>query len=295
MPVTLAPAAFGMILNAAITDYANAPGYKINYCRLYSGTQPANPTINTGITPLHSAALVLPPGTWFPPSNGVSALASPIGITPNAAGTPSFLRLLHDPSGTYPFFDVPVGLAGSGAPASISSMAASSGVNLQITDLRFHIATTGDLCFSPNVANNIIGEVSNNSAVWTGGAAFSKLALDLSSYTRTVTLDAWSGPIPPNAYATPSGTKLWTKTLSGDNLFAVSGAGMSLLSNQTANAISSGTPTFVRATKAAYSTYPQSVLQAPIGGPTNGVMFSAETFTSGASVTMTNFTVIFAP
>jgi len=294
MPVTLSPTHLTTIIAAAITDYASPPGYYVTNCALFAGTQPANPTITSGITQLHSALVSLPGGTWFPPSNGVSALASPIGITANTTGTASFLRLYGDSAGI-PLFDVPVGLPGSGSPAIMPSLNATSGASLQVSDLRFHVAASGALCFSPNVSNNIVGQISANQATWTGGAAFSKYNIDSGLYDRTVTLEAWDGPIPTDPYATPTGTKLWTKALAGDNLFAVSGMGMSLLSNQTANAIASGTPTFVRATKAAYSTYPQSVLQAPIGGPTNGVMFSAETFTSGASVTMTNFTVIFAP
>ncbi|MDO9571186.1 MAG: hypothetical protein Q7J58_17690 [Hydrogenophaga sp.] len=270
-------------------------GYNASYAQLFSGARPADPTITSGITAL-SAVKTLPVGTWLVASNGVAALAAPVGFTATATGTVSFVRFYYG-SGTGPFLDVDVGLLASGEKAIVSTLSAVSGETVSLTDLRFRVATSGDTCVSPSVANEIINTWAKNiSATVANGfghlAGFSKYNLATASNDRTVTVEAWDGPIPANSTVTPAGTKLWSKSISGNELFATSGMSAALITNQTANAIASGTPTFVRATKAAYDVIPATSMQAPVSA-LNGVQFAKAEMVSGVSNTLTNFTVTF--
>jgi hypothetical protein len=123
-------------------------------------------------------------------------------------------------------------------------------------------------------------------------AAFSKISIVSGVYDRAVTVEAWDGAIPSNSSATPTGVKLWSKAITSNDLFAVSGLSASIISNQTANAIASGTPTFIRVTKAAYDVIPATSLQAPVSAQ-NGALFANTTMVSGQSNTLTNLTLSF--
>lgn len=284
----------GAVANAL--SYAGLNNYTIGFARLFAGQRPADPTITSGITAL-SDVKSLPIGTWLVASNGVAALASAVGFAATATGTPSFIRFYYAGNAVAPILDVEVGLVSSGEKAIVSTLSAVSGQTVNLTDVRFRVATSGDTCVSPSVANEIVNTWANNinATVHVGYgylAGFSKFNIVTASYDRAVTVEAWDGPIPSTSSATPTGTKLWTKSISGNELFAVSGLSAALMQNQTANAIASGTPTFVRATKAAYSSIPATSMQAPVS-PLNGVQFANETMVSGVSNTLTNFTVTF--
>lgn len=270
-------------------------GFNASNAQLFAGPRPADPTVTSGITAL-SAVKALPVGTWLVASNGVAALAAPVAFTATATGTVSFVRFYYG-SGTSPVLDVDVGVLASGEKAIVSTLSAVSGQTVNLTDLRFRVATSGDACVSPSVANEIVNTWANNPTATVSNsygalAGFSKYNLDTGLYDRTVTVEAWDGPIPANSSATPSGTKLWSKSISGNELFGVSGLSAALMQNQTANAIASGTPTFVRATKAAYASIPATSMQAPFSA-LNGVQFANSAMVSGVSNTLTNFTVTF--
>jgi hypothetical protein len=284
----------GGAVSTAITE--GLPSGQIGFAQLFAGARPGDPTITSGITAL-SANRSLPPGTWLASSNGVSALANSIGFTATASGTVSFIRFYFYGNQAVAILDVDVGLVSSGAKAIVSTLTAVSGQTVNLTDMRFRVAAFGDTCVSPSVANEIVNIWSHNEAVtvsnsYSNLAAFSKRNVVSGVYDRPVTVEAWDGIIPANSSATPTGVKLWSKAITSNDLFAVSGLSASIISNQTANAIASGTPTFIRVTKAAYDVIPATSLQAPVSAQ-NGALFANTTMVSGQSNTLTNLTLSF--
>jgi hypothetical protein len=138
-----------------------------------------------------------------------------------------------------------------------------------------------------------------------GLAAASRFRINTSSgrdYGASVPVHAYSGVIPASANDAATGTLLWTKNLTVDQMFSVSGNGMVLNGAMAANASATGTATYVRVVKAAYtestwfSSFPECVIQAPVGPPSNGVTFSPSAdMVSGVSANMTQFTVLLQP
>jgi hypothetical protein len=294
MGATFNPAYAGGPVASALGPVAFSGYGPVMSAQFFAGARPADPTISTGITAL-SAVKTIASGTWMVSSNGVAALASHIGFPVTANGSLSFIRFYT--ATNQPILDVDVGLVASGEKAIVSTLTATSGQVINLQDMRFRVATSGDTCVSPSVANEIVNTWANNlnatvSYSFSSLSGFSKHNPEVGDYTKTVTVEAWDGPIPANSTATPAGVKLWSKSITGDNLFQVSGMAAALMQNQTANAIASGTPTFVRAVKAAYSTIPATSMQAPVSA-LNGVQFANADMVSGASNTLTNFTVTF--
>lgn len=298
MTVRLNPAtALTLLINSAFRESSSA-GTVVTHIGAFSGTMPANPTVTAGVTMLHSAT-VSTSGKFQVPSDGVSLLASSISFTPNSSGTLSFVRLYNS---TTPIADISCGLSGSGDSAIASTLTIVSGTPFSIIDLRTRLATVGNASVSPSVANFFLSYFLGSSTPSYGGilAAFSKYDPATAGYTRTVTVDIYDGSIPSRADQTATGTKLWTKSMSNNNLFAATSTlGLALDSAQTANAIATGVPTYCRVTKAGYTsgglTFPACVIQVPVSNASSGCIVSDGTFTSGSSYTITNLTLTLDP
>ena len=86
--------------------------------------------------------------------------------------------------------------------------------------------------------------------------------------------------------------------LPADSLVAVSGLGMALTGDQSANATLSGTPSYIRIEKAAWSdagagiSAPAYIAQVPIGV---ACAFSPATVTAGSNATLSNLTIVLTP
>lgn len=299
MSVNLNPAAnLVNLINTTFSQHGGAVSNVVTHVGAFSGTIPSNPTVTTGVTMLH-ASTVSTSGKFQAPSDGVSLLASSISITPNSSGTLSFIRLY---SSSTPVADISCGLVGSGDSAIVSTLNIVSGVPFSITDLRTRLATIGFVSVNPSVANFFLSYFTGSSTPSYGGnlAAFSRFDPGTSLYNRTVTLDIYDGSIPTRADQTATGTKLWTKNLSNNNLFSTTPTlGLALDVAQTANAIATGVPTYCRVTKLGYTsggiTYPTCILQVPVSNASSGCIVSDGTFTSGQSYTITNMTLTLNP
>ena len=319
MPVTINPAAIEPALKhtfcAPSTAYTTALALcGISWCRVFSGTQPANPTVTTGITQVHSGNISLPTGTFLAPSGGVTRLASAITFTANVSGvTAVFARFYAGTVGSgQPVMDVPLSMiAGIGA-AVMSNTAMTSGATFTVNDLRFGLNTVGALSVNHAIAHYLLGMLTNKTPIGVSSAYTPALVLAAASkyrivnevgeeLTATVPIRAYDGAAPASANDAATGTMIWTKNLASNDMFVVAGNGMALTGTMSAAASASGAPTYVRIVKPAYtettwgSSAPECVIQAPVGPPTNGCAFSPATMTSGASANMTQFTVILEP
>lgn len=306
MTVRLTPLYFERILNAVFSDsaYVSSNWATVYAAFLCGGTMPANPLVTTGFTTLSGGVIV--DGGWLPPSDGVCTLSNPVAITPNANGTITFIRLCMAGS-TTGVIDISVGLVGSGASCIVSSLTAVSGTPVAISDLRVKLNTTGDFSVGATIANDFLLSLlnTNRDSRYIAANAASRLEAPGGAYTKAVTVNVYDGPIPAKADDAATGTRLWTKAITGNNLFNVSGLGMSLAEALTANALASGTPTYARVVKAAYSgvntidgltySWPATVFQLPIGPPTNGCIMTPGVLVSGQSATITNMTVTLQP
>lgn len=286
------------LINKTFAFYSTSTSTVVTHIGAFKGDMPSNPTVTAGVTMLHSAT-VSTSGKFQVPSDGVSLLASAISFTPNSSGTLSFVRLY---SGTTPIADISCGLVSSGASAIASTLDVLSGTPFSITDLRSRLATSGNISVNPSVANHFLSFLLGATSPSYGSilAAFSRYDQALGTFTRTITLDIYDGAIPNRADQTATGTKLWTKSLTNNNLFSnTTTLGLSLDLAQTANAIATGTPTYCRVTKLGYTTggisYPTCVLQVPVSNASSGCVVSDSTFTSGSSYTITNLTLTLDP
>lgn len=295
MTVRLNPAAnLVNLINATFRQYGGGLGSVVTHIGAFKGDMPADPTVTAGVTMLHSTT-VSTTGKFQAPSDGASLLASAISFTPNSSGTLSFVRLYNS---TVPVADISCGLIASGDSAIASTLTVVSGTPFSITDLRTRLATSGNTSVSPGVANHFLSVLLGASFPSYGTilAAFSRYDPGLTNYTRSITIDIYDGGIPSRADQTATGTKLWTKSLTNDNLFAsTSSLGLSLDLAQTANAIATGIPTYCRVSKAGFTSagysYPACVLQVPVSNASSGCVVSDSSFTSGSSYTITTLTL----
>lgn len=282
------------LINATFRHYGGGASTVVTHIGAFKGDMPANPTVTTGVTMLHSAT-VPTTGKFQAPSDGVSILSSAISFTPNSSGTLSFVRLYNS---AVPVADISCGLVGSGDSAIASTLTVISGTPFSITDLRSRLATSGNTSVSPSVANHFLSILFGASfpSYDVILAAFSRYDPALTNYTRPVTLDIYTGGIPSRADQTATGTKLWTKSLANDNLFSLTSTlGLSLDISQTANALATGTPTYCRVTKAGFTSggiiFPACTLQVPVSNTSSGCVVSDSNFISGNSYTITNLTL----
>lgn len=286
---------FGIQLGYTLTYVSNTASSngRLTGCLVGAGVRPANPSINGSTL---GSRVPLPSNTWTAASNGVAVLNMPIGVSTTSSGTATFLRFSSGSSAGMESLDVDIGLSGSSEKAIVNTVTIPTGTTntLQVLDMRLRIATEGAVCVSPSVANHIINLLTNNLAAnpVPSLGAFSRYSTIQSAYTGTVTVEAWDGAIPTNSTANPTGNKLWTTNITGNELFGISGASAALVVPLTAAAIASGTPTFIRARKDASGLFPATSLQAPVS-PLYGVQFSNNEMVLGQTNTLTNLTITF--
>lgn len=306
MSVSLNAAYIEGKLASLFSDSQLNSGDYIHQFKLCGGVMPANPTVLTGFTSYASLQPTDATSIWLPPSDGVVSLSAPLTFTPSAAGAITFLRM--NVANGYGVFDIPLGLSGTNASGVVSSLTASVGVPVSVTDLRIKLNTAGNLSVGSALANLFLSSIVNSDYMGNPffiASAASKWNPIANDFSKTVTVNVYDGSIPAKADDAATGTKLWTKSISSNNLFSVTGLGVSLAEGLTANALASGTPTYIRVVKAAYSgtlpqtgvphSWPATVFQLPIGPPTNGCIMTPGVLVSGQSATITNMTVTLQP
>lgn len=254
---------------------------------------------------------------WSVPSEGVSILASPVSCLIKSTGLPAnaaigFIRLLNNNS-TAAIFDVPVDISKGADNAVLSKIAGIvAGEQITIKDLRLKIATKGDFSFNNELAayliRSILGNV--NLSICYGGALMFGHGFVLSQSgaptAAPLIMDIYDGSIiPESANLEPTGTLLWRKQISDvamavPNVFNVSGTSVTLNSSQSANAVASGVPKYVRIykngiTTADGSTYPKLVLQMPIGSGVGYASIDRTTIVSGQSVSLNETSFVLQP
>lgn len=317
MPITLNTAALAPLL--AATFCANdSVGYPsgIYQCRLFEGAQPANPNITGGVTPL-SLPFALNHELWSAPAAGVLTLADPfLEIPTNVTGTASFLRLYAVGA---PLMDIPVSTTPGDGVAVLSSLSAVSGSALHLTDLRIKLNTVGAMSVSPVVANYfllaLIGapnpymhESSGHEVPYLGAlsAGWRESSTLETLNDHPTVLMAYAGDVPSSATdPIGSATLLWSHTgIPARDLVDPVGAGLALTATVTANAVATGTPSFLRVVRPAvdYSfggyldgvVTPECVVQIPVGGAASGCSFSPTSLTAGQPATLVQLTVSLA-
>lgn len=282
-------------LGSIFTDggYVGA-NYPVGLCKVFSGTMPTSPTVTTGITALTGdtdCSL-----SFYPPSDGVTILGSNIVFTATATGTASFIRF-YDPYNT-PVYDVSASTSASIDTAVLSTLSVTTGNQFTLTNLRLKMAVTGDVSVSPGVANDFLYKMIGYTPTYGLSPKLFSNNDPAGSYLGTdqVTYSLYTGAIPTRADLAPTGTLVWTKTPTDACCFIQVGLGISLLSNLSANAVASGTPTYLRVRRSAltlsgYGTLPEAIIQVPVATTGSGCTLSASTFTSGQSYSITGLTL----
>lgn len=297
--------------------------YNMTGFRLYKGTLPVSlASVLNDSDCLSSGSLGGTVGTqnlpyssnnmWSSPSSGVIILsaAQPIYIRGSglpASPIPGFIRFFRN---TEACLDIEVSNIRESKKASISSVAAVTASQvLALMDIRFKINVSGPLSFNNAFAGAILkgltvypGQIGNTNVGSYGlFAGFPYCQNDAGAPTAVaITAEAYDGPVPASCNDEATGTKLWSKSYSsttGANIWSANGNSLELVYTFTANAIASGTPTYVRITKSEYTTgsarYPRMVVQAPIGIGVGYAQFSANNFVAGSSVSLNSFVISF--
>lgn len=236
---------------------------------IYSGTQPADPSVSPGGTQL--ANVSTPSGAWGAASAGIATLAAAINGTGGSTGTASFARIRDDASGAC--IDVACGLAGSGAGCILSTLSIVSGVGFTINNLSIKMPETlGTLKLNFDCRNKMID-------IWT--TAVGALSMGVSG-----TISVYTGSAPATADAAATGTKLVDLPTSGTCPWnSASGAASALGSNLVANAVASGTGGYARWTKGTYT------IDGSVGTSAADFLLDSLTITNGNPVTLTDCTI----
>ncbi len=119
-------------------------------------------------------------------------------------------------------------------------------------------------------------------------------------------MDIYDGAtIPESANLEPTGTLLWRKQISDasgalPNIFNISGTSITLSSSQSANAVASGIPKYLRIYKNGVTTpnglsYPKLVMQMPIGSGVGYASIDRTTIVSGQSVSLNETSFVLQP
>lgn len=254
---------------------------------------------------------------WSVPSEGVAILASPISGFIKSTGLPvgaavSFIRLLAA-NGTTALFDIPVDVAKGIDNAVLSKIyGILAGEQITLKDLRIKIATKGEFSFNNALASSFIRVITGNPNLnigRSGALLFGHGYVMSNSGAVTASpliMDIYDGStIPESANNEPTGTLLWRKSISDvatvmPSIFNVSGTSVSLSSSQSANAVASGVPKYMRIYKNGITTsegnnYPKLVMQIPIGTGTGFASIDRTTITSGQSVSLNEVSFIIQP
>jgi hypothetical protein len=300
MSITLNSSSLFNALEYTFSNYSVAVGSspRIYYAALMGGAMPVDPTVTYGVTQL-TQRISFDASRWLPASGGVSVLANPVAFVIATSGTVNFIRLYAYDIVTSGVIDISLGLVTSGSSGIVDTLSAVQGNNVILTDLRASVNVIGDISVGIVIANAFLSSLGISQVDYTllGAATTSKYYYSGTTYYgATVNVYLYDGAIPASADYAPTGTLLWQKTLPDTtHLFSHSGLGMSLYTTLTANAVDSGTPTYVRIVKLTHTSlgvlYPETVFQVPVGPPINGCTTLPTTFVSGQPATIQTMTI----
>lgn len=294
MPVTLSQANFVHdLLRAA---FQSNPGVttKLMHVALYAQAQPATPNIDAGAA--ICTGTVATTGKWAAAAAGVLRLGNAIPVTANNSaglGTVQFARFFwnslanivsqngHD----YGTVDLPVGLAGSGAPVILDTLSAGT-LNSVVNITAFRVAfplSIGTLRLNVLLANKLAEFLrgGSNESADTGD----NVSLARGDGTFPAVLSLYSGAAPDTADLPASGTLLGSYTIpGGTELFQPPAGGILSLANPFSIPIAaSGTAGYFRLTKLlGGSSY--YVLQGAVGTSDTDLVLNTLTCTQGESV-----------
>lgn len=295
----------------------------INSTNVYTGTWINDSSMPTHATnyPIAQPGVYAQSNSWNRPSSGIITLSQsvPIYIKNNTVingKIPSFLRFYKVVvDGIYvrqPMLDIAVSDIQEYRKALLSSISpVTNGISqvLAIKKLGFKIAVTGDACFNNSFANCILQALcikttrfSNSITSYPRGYHFGLPYCNNTSaaVATPITISAYDGTIPDSANYEATGNLLWTSSYSattGNSIYSISGNSFSLERTFTANAIMTGTPTYIRVVKSAYThatdstNYPRAVIQIPVGNAVNKANFTKLNFVSGESISLESFTI----
>lgn len=238
---------------------------------IWSGTQPADPSVTPGGTLLASVSIAT--GAWSSPSAGIAVLSNPLSGTGSAAGTASFARIKD--SANLPCVDLPCGVAGSGAGCILDNLSITNGGALQITNLSVKMPETlGTIKLNVDLRNKLVD-------IWCVTAGAPQLGV-------SGTVSTYTGSAPASADDAASGTKLVDIATGGTSPWgAAVGGSAALGSNLSANAVATGTAGYARWTKGLYT------IQGSVGTSAADFILDSLTITNGNPVTLNEANVTF--
>lgn len=317
MAINTNTAYVGSLINTVFSTSPPMATNAISRVQLCHGEFPGSTSTSISATNILSDGAIFAGTNWSVPSEGVSILAFPVSCLIKSTGLPAsaaigFIRLLNNDM-TSVIFDVPVDISKGADNAVLSKIAGIvAGEQITIKDLRVKIATKGEFSFNNSLAGylirSIIGNV--NLGIGYGGTLMFGHGFVLNqSGTPTAApliMDIYDGStIPESANLEPTGTLLWRKQISDvamavPNIFNVSGTSVTLMSSQSANAVATGVPKYLRIYKNGIttsdgSTYPKFVLQMPIGNGIGYASIDRTSIVSGQSVSVNETSFVIQP
>ena len=323
MAINTNEAHIGTLINTIFTSDAPQAIYGICKLQFCHGEFPGSTStvisatniLNSGSAPNDNVAFS---GTnWSVPSEGVAILASSISGFIKSSGLPvgaaiSFIRLLAS-NGITVLFDIPVDIAKGIDNAVLNKVyGIVAGEQIILKDLRIKIVTKGEFSFNNALAASLIRVITGNPNLnigYAGALLFGHGYVMSDSGAATASpliMDIYDGTtIPESANAEPTGTLLWRKSISDaatvmPSIFNVNGTSVSLSSSQSANAVASGVPKYLRIYKNGITTsegnnYPKLVMQMPIGSGVGYASIDRTTIVSGQSVSVIETSFVIQP
>lgn len=298
---------------------------------VYKGPMPSNPSVANSLNSLGTGSL--PTGSFAAPSQGVSILSVPrefnTPVSLPASPIPSYVRLKNVINVPMDFIDIDAAASAAAKVCVLSQMTAlSSSSTYSLEDIRFKIKTQGDFSFNNTIANHILRLLLNISPESSGKRGYLSFGSAMiyennsqisampnkddatSGGTATTTalrISAYTGAIPNSANDVATGIKVWEYAVdmnvsrSEPCIFDVAGNTVFLNRSLTANATANGTITYIRVQKDGVSSsasgftnsYPTMVMQVPVGSGAGQAQMSKTIVTSGESITLNEFGMIF--
>jgi hypothetical protein len=272
MPTTFSSQYFlNPLVNAIVGSTAlSSLCYSVDF---YSGAQPSDPGATPAGSLLVTSASIVLNGKYSAASGGVCKLATPASANATATGTIGFARIRN--YSNYADIDTTVGLSGSGAGCILSSLSASSGSPITVTNLDVKMPYTngGTLKLNSDVVDRLASLVA--------GVISTAMQMGING-----SILVYSGVAPDNADMAATGTLLATiPTGSSSPWGAASGGASMLTTNISANATASGTAGYVRWVNGIFT------IQGSVGTSAADFILDNLTITSGNPVTLTEATL----
>ena len=265
--------------------------------QLFSGSVPATPeTTPSGNT--FTDMFSLTHSGWAAAADGVATWTGfALDISNDYADdpdVPSFVRLLYDGVADSGSFDLPVGLATSGAACIVDSMSVASGDIVNVTNLTIKAAEylAGGNSINTALANSMLNAITlKNSSGVLDSTTYLRLGSGESSYQSV--LSFYSGQAPSYASDTATGTLLATYTVpNSTELFGAPSSGViDLTSTVSITPSANGTVGYFRLTKT-HELYGTLVLQGAVATDTSQPMtIDSLSFETGVSRSVTSLRV----